>query len=176
MAHLVLLVFGKIVAALASMDIVVTITAVVHAKAGIVLKAEAVVLGVIGPELVCAFGAARSKVKVAVGLVGIIGETPRMRRMLDNMLDKAMLIEPGLVVEKTILGTIALVRGKTHQVYGQFLKVDLDLSGALGRVDMECDLAGTADLTDSLDILDDTDLVVHMHDRDQDGIVTQRVF
>ena len=68
------------------------------------------------------------------------------------------------------LGTVGLVSREAHQVDLQLLQVDLDLAGGLGRIDVEEDLALTQHLADGGNVLDDADLVVDVHDRDQDGV------
>ena len=73
------------------------------------------------------------------------------------------------------LGPINLVRGKRHQVHLQLGQVDGQLAHALRRIDMEQDGAFAAQLADGRDIGNRPDLVIHLHQRDQDGVVTQRV-
>ncbi|MCY1415436.1 hypothetical protein D9M71_309180 [compost metagenome] len=72
------------------------------------------------------------------------------------------------------LRTVGLVGGEGHQVDLELLQVDVHLAGGLGRVDVEQDAAGTGQLADGGDVVDGADLVVHVHDRNQDGVVTQR--
>ena len=54
------------------------------------------------------------------------------------------------------------------------LDIHRDLAHALGTIDMEEDLAGAAQLTDGGDILDNADLVVDVHQADQNGVIAQR--
>src|SRR3989344_4143313 len=68
------------------------------------------------------------------------------------------------------LGAVGLVRGQAHQVDGQLVQVDVDLAGGLGRVHVEDDALFTTQRADGRDVLNDADLVVHVHDRDQDGV------
>ncbi len=69
---------------------------------------------------------------------------------------------------------VGLVRGEGHQVDLELVQVDLDLAGRLCGVDVEQHAAGAGQLADGGDVVDGADLVVHVHDRDQDGVVTQR--
>ncbi|MNM95059.1 hypothetical protein D3C81_1074840 [compost metagenome] len=72
------------------------------------------------------------------------------------------------------LGTVGLVRGEGHQVDLQRFQVDFHLAGGLRRVDVEQDAAGTGHFADGGDVVDGADFVVHVHDRNQDGVVAQR--
>src|SRR5690606_32381257 len=69
---------------------------------------------------------------------------------------------------------VGLVRREGHQVDLELLQVDLDLAGRLGGIDVEQHTAGAGQLTDGGDVVDGADLVVDVHDRDQDGVVAQR--
>jgi len=62
------------------------------------------------------------------------------------------------------------VRSQAHQVDGQGLDVDLDLAGGLGRIHVEEHAMLAADRAQGRDVLDHADLVVHEHDRGQDGV------
>ncbi|MCY1508914.1 hypothetical protein D9M68_432390 [compost metagenome] len=68
---------------------------------------------------------------------------------------------------------VGLVGGEGHQVDLQLLQVDIHLAGGLGGVDVEEDAAGTGQLADGGDVVDGADFVVHVHDRHQDGVLTQ---
>ena len=68
------------------------------------------------------------------------------------------------------LGAVKLVRGKRHQVHLHFLQVDVELAGALGRVDMENHLVPARHLADGLDVVDHADFVVDVHQGDQDSV------
>ncbi|MNO99907.1 hypothetical protein D3C76_916900 [compost metagenome] len=69
---------------------------------------------------------------------------------------------------------VGLVRGEGHQVDLQLLQIDIHLAGGLGRVDVEQDAARAGQFADRSDIVDGADFVVHVHDRNQDGVITQR--
>ena len=73
-------------------------------------------------------------------------------------------------------GTIDLVRRHRHQVDGQLAEVDRKLANGLGRVDVKDDVSRTAQLADSIDVLDDACLVVEVHDGDELRVVSQRSF
>ena len=66
--------------------------------------------------------------------------------------------------------------GEGHQVDLQGLQVDVDLAGGLSAVDVEQHALGAGQFADGSDVVDGADLVVHMHDRNQDGVVTQGCF
>jgi hypothetical protein len=72
------------------------------------------------------------------------------------------------------LRPVQLVRGQCQQVDAVALDVDRQLPGALSRVDVEQDAARAAQSPDRPDVLDDTDLVVHVHQRDEDRVRAQR--
>ena len=69
------------------------------------------------------------------------------------------------------LGPVDLVAGDAHQVDVHRLDVERDLAGGLRRVGVEEGLLLAADLADLGERLDDADLVVHRHDRDDHGLV-----
>src|SRR2546427_2473207 len=69
---------------------------------------------------------------------------------------------------------VDLVRGDREQVGLEFLQVDVDPARALHRVAMEDDAFAAADLGDLPHRVDDADLVIHHHDRSQDGVRTDR--
>src|SRR5690606_15232862 len=73
-------------------------------------------------------------------------------------------------------GAISLVRGEGHQIDLHLLQIDLDLAGGLCRVDMQQHAAGTGQLADGSDVVDGADFVVDVHDRHQNGVLTQRGF
>ena len=64
--------------------------------------------------------------------------------------------------------------GDAHQVDVHLLYVESDLAGGLGRIGMEEHLLFAADLADLGQRLDDADLVVHGHDRNQNRLVGDR--
>ncbi|MNF81463.1 hypothetical protein D3C84_637350 [compost metagenome] len=66
--------------------------------------------------------------------------------------------------------------GHGEQIHFQRFHVDRDLAHALDSVHVQQDLAGAAQLADGGDVLHHTDLVVHMHDADQDGVIAQGTF
>src|SRR5450830_98389 len=72
--------------------------------------------------------------------------------------------------------TVGLVGREGHQVDFQLLQVDVDLAGGLGAVDMEQHAARAGQLADGSDVVDGADLVVHVHERNQDGVVAQGGF
>ncbi|MCY1172415.1 hypothetical protein D9M73_125500 [compost metagenome] len=72
--------------------------------------------------------------------------------------------------------TVGLVGRERHHVDFQLLQVDLDLAGGLSGVDVEQDALGTEQFADRRDVVDGADFVVHVHDRNQDGVVTQLGF
>ncbi len=71
-------------------------------------------------------------------------------------------------------GAIDLVRRERHQVDLQLLQVDFDLAGRLRGIDVEQHAARAGQFTDGGDVVDRADFVVHVHQRDQDGVVAQR--
>jgi hypothetical protein len=68
------------------------------------------------------------------------------------------------------------VRGDRQEIGLELRHVDLDPARALHRVDVEHDALLAAELADLPDRLDHADLVVHHHDRDQDGVGPDRRF
>ncbi len=70
-------------------------------------------------------------------------------------------------------GAISLVRRKRHQIDFEFLQINLHLAGGLRRINMEQYALSTTYLTNRRDVLNHTDLIVHIHDRYQDGIGAQ---
>ena len=73
------------------------------------------------------------------------------------------------------LGPVGLVRGQAHQIDRQRGQVDRNLACGLRGVGVEDDPAFTAHRADGGDVLDDADLVVDQHHRDQDRVGTQCV-
>ena len=57
---------------------------------------------------------------------------------------------------------------------GKLRQVDDDFAGGLRRVDVEDDAALAAHRADRRNVLDDPDLVVHVHDGNEDGVRAQR--
>ena len=68
------------------------------------------------------------------------------------------------------LWPIDFVRRKAHQVDLQFGEVDVGLAGGLGGVDVEEDALVTADFADFGNRLDDADLAIDLHHRDENGV------
>src|SRR6185436_13883832 len=68
------------------------------------------------------------------------------------------------------LRAVDLVRRDGKQVDLELLHVDLDAPGALHRIAVEDDALRAAQLADLPHRLDHADLVVHHHDRNQDGV------
>jgi hypothetical protein len=68
------------------------------------------------------------------------------------------------------------VGGHGEQINLERFHVDRDLAHALDGVHVQQDLAGTAQLADGGDVLHHADLVVDVHDADQDGVITQGAF
>src|SRR5690606_33177633 len=68
---------------------------------------------------------------------------------------------------------VGLVGGEGHQVDLHLLQIDFHLARGLGRIDMEQHAAGTGQFTDGGDIVNGADLVVHMHDGHQHGVLAQ---
>src|SRR5258707_14120701 len=81
---------------------------------------------------------------------------------------------PAHVERAYALRAVDLVRGHRKQIHFQLREVDLDLARGLHRVAVEDDAFRTADLADLGDRLDHADLVVHHHDRDDDGVGPDR--
>ncbi len=73
-------------------------------------------------------------------------------------------------------GAVGLVRRKTHEVDLGVLQVDVHLAGALRRIHVQQDAAGPGDLANGGNVGDGANLVVHVHQRDQNGVVTQGRF
>ncbi len=69
------------------------------------------------------------------------------------------------------LGAVDLVAGEREQVDVVRLHVDGDLADGLHGVGVEDDALLVAELADLGDGLDDADLVVRVHDADEDGLV-----
>ena len=63
-----------------------------------------------------------------------------------------------------------------HQVDFQFGQVDFNLASGLGRIDMEQHAARASQLTNGSDVVDGADFVVHVHDRNQNGVITHGRF
>ena len=72
--------------------------------------------------------------------------------------------------------TIDFMAGEGHQVHLQLAQIDRQLAHALGGVYVVNDTAGATHLADGSDILHHADFVIHMHDGNQDGVVTHRRF
>ena len=71
---------------------------------------------------------------------------------------------------------INFVTGEGHQVNFQLAQIDRQFAHALGRVNVVNDTAGAAHFADGSDILHHADFVVHVHNGNQDGVVTHRRF
>ena len=69
------------------------------------------------------------------------------------------------------LGAVDLVAGEREHVDVVLLHVDRDLADGLDGVGVEEDALLVAELADLGDGLDDADLVVGVHDGDEDGLV-----
>ncbi len=65
------------------------------------------------------------------------------------------------------------MRGEAHQVHRKGLQIDLDLACALCRIHVKQDLFFPADLAQGGDVLDNADLVVHVHHRGEHGVIAQ---
>mmetsp|Transcript_6707 Transcript_6707/g.14649 ORF Transcript_6707/g.14649 Transcript_6707/m.14649 type:complete len:368 (-) Transcript_6707:290-1393(-) len=72
------------------------------------------------------------------------------------------------------LWTVELVRRDGHQVDAELVHVDSDLANRLRCIDVEEDLALLAELADLLNRLDDANLVVDVHDRDEARVGAHR--
>ena len=59
---------------------------------------------------------------------------------------------------------IDFMRGEGHQIDRQLAEIDRQFANALGSIDMEDDVTAAAEFADSRDILNNTYLVVYMHD------------
>jgi hypothetical protein len=66
------------------------------------------------------------------------------------------------------------VRGKTHQINLELAQVDIDLASSLGGIDVENNALLAADFTQFGDRLNDADLVIDVHHRNQHGIRANR--
>ncbi len=71
------------------------------------------------------------------------------------------------------LRPVQLVRSQRKQVDAVALDVDGQLAAALRRIDVEQDAARAAQPPDRPDVMDDADLVVHVHQRDEDRVRSQ---
>jgi len=68
------------------------------------------------------------------------------------------------------LGSIDLVTTDAQEINVHLSHINGDLADSLGSIGVEENLLGTAKGSDLLDGLNDSDLVVDSHDRDQSGI------
>ncbi len=66
------------------------------------------------------------------------------------------------------------MRGERKQIHRQRANVERQLAHRLRGVDVEGDASVATDFADGADILDDPDLVVRVHDGNEDGVGTQR--
>ena len=71
------------------------------------------------------------------------------------------------------LRTVGLVCRERHQIHLERREVDRQLAGRLRTVDVENDAARTAHFADRRYILDDADLIVDVHHRDQNRVLAQ---
>ena len=69
---------------------------------------------------------------------------------------------------------IRLVRTNGHQINIHLVNVDSDLAWTLCRVNMEHDAAFATDLADARNILNDPNFILHMHYRDNSGVIAKR--
>jgi hypothetical protein len=72
------------------------------------------------------------------------------------------------------LRTVHFVSRQREQVDAVALDIERQLASALGSVDVEQHAAGTAQPSDGADVLHDADLVVDVHQRNQDRLRPQR--
>lgn len=71
---------------------------------------------------------------------------------------------------------IDFVAGERHQVDFQLAQVDRQFAHALGCINVINNATSTAHFADRRDILYHADFVIHVHDRNKDGVVTHRRF
>ena len=103
-----------------------------------------------------------------------IGVVQPVWEIADLCRSKGIIFHCDAVQGADALRAVDLVRGDGEQVDLELLHVDLDTPRALHRVAVEDDALRAAQLADLPDRLHYADLVVHHHDRDQDGVRTQR--
>ncbi len=60
-----------------------------------------------------------------------------------------------------------------HQINIHTVDIDIDLASTLCSVRVEEYLPFTGNIANGLKVLDNTDLVIDMHDGNQNGVVTQ---
>lgn len=68
------------------------------------------------------------------------------------------------------LGSVDLVSTDAQEINVHLCHIDGDLADSLGSIGMEEDLLGAAEGSDLLERLNNSDLVVDGHDRDQSGV------
>lgn len=66
--------------------------------------------------------------------------------------------------------------GEGHQIHFQLAQIDRQFAHALGGINVVDDTARAAHFADGRDILHHADFVVHVHDGNQNGVVTHRCF
>ena len=97
-----------------------------------------------------------------------------MAAAVDLLRDLDARIAPANVERAYTLGPVDLVRGQGHDIDVVGEDVDRDLAHRLHAIGVEDHAALMAEGADLADGLDDADLVVRVHDRDQDGLVSHR--